>query len=70
MELFMKYITEPNKKVEVDEAAENIDILYNKELFEIEEFTDHIREITKFKVKDYPSLTKKAIFKFMDLLER
>ena len=70
MEMLTVFISLPNKKNEVDEIAENIDILYNKELFELEEFIQQIKEISEYKIKDYPSLTKKTQFKFMDLIDK
>jgi hypothetical protein len=70
MDMLTEFISIPNKKNEVDEIAENIDILYNKELFEIEEFIQQIKEISEYKIKDYPSLTKKTQFKFMDLIDK
>lgn len=74
------FISIENKKNEVDELTENIGILYKKELYEdddgdeyeqIEGFTinEIIERIANSKVKDYKSLTNKALFKFMDLIE-
>ena len=69
-------IEQPDKKNEVDELCENISILYNPALFkkctlEIsgKSFLEIITKLSKSKVKTYPSLTNKSIFKFMDLLE-
>jgi hypothetical protein len=66
-----------NKKNEVDELTENIALLYRKELYEsvkydlIDGMTINglISKLAHSKVKDYKSLTNKAIFKFMDLIE-
>jgi hypothetical protein len=72
------FISEENKKNEVDEITENIALLYNKELYEIDDtyeridgYTIHeiIEKIANSKAKDYKSLSNKAIFKFMDLIE-
>ena len=65
---------EENKKSVVDEMTENISLLYNKELFENvrindELFTDIINRLSLCKVKTYPSLSNKSIFKYMDLNE-
>jgi hypothetical protein len=71
-------ITQVDKKNEVDELTENIAILFNKDI--IEEFTEErcidgntviavITILAKCKVKEYPSLSNKTIFKCMDLVE-
>ena len=55
---------------------ENIAILYNKDIFSKCEtqfdgnsFIEIIKMLAKCKVKTHPSLSSKAIFKFMDLIE-
>ena len=74
-----------DKKNEVDELTEIVGVLFNKELLdedfnskrdEPEEFyilknsiIETISSLAKKKVKDYPSLSNKAIFKYMDLIE-
>jgi len=74
------FISQENKKNEVDELTETVAILYNKELYEdddgddyllIEGFTisEVIDKIANSKVKDYKSLTNKSLFKFMDLID-
>lgn len=72
------FVKEDNKKNEVDEIAENISILYlyNKQLFEMckndfdgVSFVQTITNLAHCKVKSFPSLSNKAIFKFMDLIE-
>jgi hypothetical protein len=78
-----KYISQENKKNEVDELGENIAILYDKQMFEGKDEDDFdydeidgytipeiIKKIATSKVKDYASLTNKSVFKFMDLLEK
>jgi hypothetical protein len=77
-------IEQIDKKNEVDELTENIAILFNKELIEnvLEEADDEdefnvldntiiqsVNRLAKAKAKDYPSLSNKAIFKYMDLIE-
>ncbi|MFY7731188.1 MAG: hypothetical protein ACOVRN_16845 [Flavobacterium sp.] len=75
-----QYIRLDNKKNEVEELTETIALLYKKELYEddhadnyeqIDGYTisEVIERIAKSKVKDYKSLTTKALFKFMDLIE-
>jgi len=73
-----QFINEDNKKNEVDELTENISILYRKDLYKkkrvyelIDNMTipDIISKLAHSKIKDYKSMTNKAIFKFMDLIE-
>jgi len=72
------FISQENKKNEVDELAENISILFKKELYENEKHNylidgstiiEIINKIANSKSKDYKSLTNKTIFKFMDMVE-
>jgi len=74
------FISQDNKKNEVDELTENIFILYKKEMYEDDEGDDYeqidgntisevIEKIAKSKVKDYKSLTNKSLFKFMDMID-
>jgi len=74
------FISEEDKKNEVDELTETIAILYKKELYAcddgdeylpIEGFTisEVVEKIANSKVKDYKSLTNKTLFKFMDLID-
>ena len=65
-----------DKKNEVDEIGENISILYDNKLFKKcnlqyndKTIQEIIIKIAGSKVKTYPSLTNKTIFKFMDILE-
>lgn len=75
-----EFISLENKKNEIEELTEIIAILYNKKLYEdddgdnyeqIEGYTinEIIEKIANFKVKDHKSLTNKALFKFMDLID-
>ena len=75
-----KFISQDNKKNEVDELGETISILYKKEIYvkddkynyiQIEGYTitEIIEKIANSKVKDYKSLTNKTLFKFMDLVD-
>jgi hypothetical protein len=74
-----KCVNIENKKNEVDEMTENIAILYDKDLFEIDNYDYELIENNKIydviyilahsKAKDFKSLTNKSIFKFMDMIE-
>jgi molybdopterin-guanine dinucleotide biosynthesis protein len=75
-----EFISEEDKKNEVDELTETIAILYKKELYEdddgddyvlIEGFTisEVIEKIAKSKVKDYKSFTNKSLLKFMYFID-
>lgn len=71
------FILQENKKNEVDELTENISILCTKKILEntndsnIDGLTiiQTIEKLSKSKVKTYPSLSNKSIFKYMDLIE-
>jgi hypothetical protein len=73
------FIKESNKKCEVDELTENIVILYNKDLLLLndssyfidgESMQELIERIASYKAKNYSSLSSKAIFKYMDIVEK
>jgi len=72
------YLSEENKKNEVDELSEIIALLYKKDLYDGDNLygliegltiTEVIVKIANSKVKEYNSLTNKTLFKFMDLIE-
>jgi hypothetical protein len=74
------FISQEDKKNEVDELTETISILYKKEFYENDTSLEYpkiydytIEEVVKIiansKVKDYKSLTNKSLFKFMDLID-
>lgn len=80
----MNMIKMSDKKNEVDELTEIVGILFNKEMIEQVEndsddlydyyvldqsILDTVNSLAQKKVKDYPSLSNKAIFKYMDLVE-
>jgi len=74
----VSFISQENMKNEVDEITENIAILYshNKSLYESCDekfdgltFGEMVNKLAHCKAKTYPSLSNKAIFKFMDLVE-
>jgi len=75
-----EYISIENKKNEVEELTETVALLYRKDLYKDDEADDYepiegftisevIQKIANSKVKDYKSLTNKALFKFMDLID-
>jgi len=72
---FELFISQDDKRNEVDEITETVAILYNKTFYEgikvNDKFVnDFISTISTSKVKDYKSLTSKTLFKFMDLIEK
>jgi len=85
LKMVSEYIYQPNKKFEVDEIIENIAILFNKDIIRsVEDSDDYDEDVyiidglsimelitvfAKSKAKDYKSLSNKAIFKCMDLVE-
>jgi hypothetical protein len=70
------FISMDNKKNEVDELTENIALLYRVDLYATlthepidgMNIVQIIDKIARSKTKDYKSLTNKALFKFMDLV--
>ena len=80
MEQIYINISLDDKKNEVDELIETIAILYKKDIYNDDDGNNYelidgytiaeiIEKIANSKVKDYKSLTNKALFKFMDLIE-
>jgi hypothetical protein len=80
----MNMIKINDKKNEVDELTEIVGILFNKEMIEEvddesensddyyvldQSILDTVSSLAQKKVKEYPSLSNKAIFKYMDLVE-
>ena len=81
----MNTIVRTDKKNEVDELTENVAILFIKDIIDAAEdesdyeedeleisgktIEDTIILLAKSKMKDYKSLSNKAIFKYMDLIE-
>jgi molybdopterin converting factor small subunit len=76
--LIMKYITKPDKTNEVEELNENLYIIItnsSREIkFGIDDGTENIIKCIEFisilkpKMKEYPSITNKTIFKHMDII--
>jgi hypothetical protein len=83
LSMVTQMIVEPNKANEVAELAENIAILYNRDILmskdvniDATEFlidgktvVSVVQQLAKYKTKDYVSLSNKALFKFMDLAD-
>jgi hypothetical protein len=80
LNIVLRLINEENKKTEVEQLVENISVLYNKDWFEEfsevtmdgeenENFTQVLERIAKSKMKTYLSVSNKARFKCMDLVE-
>ena len=85
LETVMNTVNRTDKKNEIDELTENVAILFNKTIIEgAEDDSDYeddeleisgntivetVTLLAKSKVKDYKSLTNKAVFKYMDLVE-
>ena len=74
----LELIKKENEKKKVDEIVENIAILYYPSWFEDcrsssmlgdLSYEELIREFARMKVNQYPSITNKSIFKFMDIVE-
>jgi hypothetical protein len=69
-----EFIFLENKKNEVDELTENIALLFKAELVADlmigdVSFMNVLQNLAKSKMKSYPSLSNKSIFKYMDLCE-
>jgi hypothetical protein len=77
-------VTQNDHKNEVDELTENIAIIFNKEMIEeveddsnnVEDYyvsdksiLDTVNILATSKSKDYPGLSNKTIFKYMDLID-
>lgn len=71
------FISQENKKNEVDELTENIFLLYKNNLYKdvkyelIDNMTiqEVVEKLAHSKPKDYKSFTNKSIFKFMDMID-
>ena len=80
MQFVFTNVSIENKKNEVDEWTENIAILYNKQIVDNSNITYEkingltITELIQLfghsKVKTYPSLSSRSIFKYLDLCEK
>jgi hypothetical protein len=68
------FIREPNKTNEVEEITENIYILLTNNKMILDKLPDDIKtnveEIAKMKLKEWPSITSRVIFKYVDIVEK
>ena len=73
-ELVNGYIREPNKVNEVEEITENIYIFLtsNKMILDKlpEDIKTNVEEIANMKLKEWPSITSRCIFKYVDIVEK
>jgi len=75
LKLVLDLIDTSNKKNEVDELTENIAILFDTDVIDESYLVNEdnilgtIAKLAKSKTTDYKSLSNKAIFKFMDLVD-
>jgi len=69
-----EYMGCPDKTVEVDEITENVYILLTQQEKILnnlpEDIQEKVLELSKIKAKDQPSLSSRAIFKYIDMVER
>jgi hypothetical protein len=76
LNIVIKYVDEANKTKEVEEITENISILYMNSKTQLCEYKDtwndieaDIHKFSQSYSKEYLSLSNRAIFKFMDMIE-
>jgi hypothetical protein len=75
MDLVLTYIDEENKVNEMEEITENISLfitLSNLDMAELTEWKDIIQvieNISRLKVKEHKSISSRAVFKYMDILD-
>jgi vacuolar-type H+-ATPase catalytic subunit A/Vma1 len=74
-DLVFSYIDTPNKLNEVEEITENLFILITNSKTEIatetkwENIVNNLTKCSQLKAKDKPSISSRAIFKYMDVLD-
>jgi len=74
-DLVFSYIDTPNKLNEVEEITENLFILITNSKAEIasetkwESIVNNLTKCSQLKAKDKPSISSRAIFKYMDVLD-
>jgi hypothetical protein len=73
-DILNQYIKETNKLNEVEEITENIYLLLtnNHEIFKesVQELKTKMHVLSQIKAKEYPSISSRAIFKFIDIIEK
>lgn len=68
-----EYMNTPNKTNEVEEITENIFLLFTNDMNLLQKSNhlfDKIRVLASMKPKELPSISSRAIFKYMDILEK
>ena len=76
--IILKYIYEPNRVNEVEEIIENLYLLITETVKKqsmlsadaLSSILKNIKTITELKVKDVPSVSSRAIFKMMDIMDK
>ncbi|MEX0598452.1 MAG: hypothetical protein WD512_18365, partial [Candidatus Paceibacterota bacterium] len=72
---FLEKISEPGNRDIADELSENLYIFITKSHSHLEDEDDwddiitKVEEIANYKTSDYPSITNKAVFKHMDIVD-
>jgi hypothetical protein len=73
-DILNQYIKETNKLNEVEEITENIYLLLtnNHEILKesVQELKTKMHVLSQIKAKEYPSISSRAIFKFIDIIEK
>ena len=72
LDILVPYMTEPNKMNEVEEITENIYLLITSEVMRdsISEMKPRIEQLANIKPKELPSMSSRAIFKYIDIMEK
>jgi hypothetical protein len=76
IDIVLEYIELEDKVNQVEEITENIFLLVSesqiflKDIFEWNNILEKIRGISQLKVKDKKSLSSRAIFKYMDIMDK
>ena len=74
LDMVNRFIKEDNKTNEVEEITENIYILITNNKFVLDNLPENIKEnvleISKMKLKEWPSITSRVIFKYVDIVEK
>lgn len=79
--ILISYINEQNRTNEVEEVIENLYLLITESIKPTKDnsiflndtfiqIIDNIKMVSKYKVKDVPSISSRAIFKLMDILDK
>jgi hypothetical protein len=74
--ILMENINQPNNINEVEEITENIFLLVTQSISILKvqsgwtDILEHIKTLSQLKVKDRPSMSSRAIFKYMDIMDK